>query len=72
MGELQSLSTVQGHQENAVVVSLHAVDIRDQGHFLQKTGEGGHFFGIDAVFVIRDLADQLVQVGDPVLSILLV
>ena len=67
--KLQSLGAVQGHQKDLVLRFICVVQIGNQCHFFQESGQCRFFRGL---LVVRNLADKFVDVGDSVLSVLVV
>ena len=67
--KFQSLGAVKRHQKDLFLSVLRIVQVGDQRHFLQKAGKRGL---LGRLLIVGDLADQLVDVGDSVLSVLVV
>ncbi len=65
--KLQSFGGMQRHQGKLIVIQLGVVDIGDQRHMFQETGQGLFF-----PFIFQEIlghADQLFQVFRPALGL---
>ena len=62
LGKFQPFRAVQGHEQHLVLILVHRIDVRHQGHLLQELAQTRR---IGSLVVGRRLRDQLPDVLDP-------